>query len=169
MLVLACEPTNLATDESLTLLALVPLAVSCPHLVHLGLYINAAPVNLTSTQPLTRFAQLEQFTVGASPVRDPAAVALFLSYLLPPTCEIDIGVTWYVDVDAMDPFGGLLLLQEINRLRGEWEAVAKMTRPFAQLRMEEGERRRGIEEEVDELRAKNLILLERGSDGPSVI
>lgn len=80
------------TSSALTLGALVPFANHCPHLRHLGLYLNAdAPPSRTVDQP---FKSLQKLSVGASNVTAADSVALFLSQLCSPICQIVSGLRW---------------------------------------------------------------------------
>jgi len=95
---LACQPTELATPSTLTLLALLPFARHCSAIRSLGLFINASG---TESSPLTspsfarvgaakhnikRFKKLTTLSVGVSHIEDEGAVALFLSRLCPLGC-----------------------------------------------------------------------------------
>lgn len=48
--------------------------------------------------PPTPFKNLKKLTVGVSPIDDAPAIALALSHLLPPTCVVECGVTWHLEV-----------------------------------------------------------------------
>ncbi|KAH9929236.1 uncharacterized protein B0H18DRAFT_1117582 [Fomitopsis serialis] len=80
------------TSSALTLGALVPFANHCPRLRHLGLYLNAdAPPSRMVDQP---FRSLQKLSVGASSITAADAVALFLSQLCSPICQIVSGLRW---------------------------------------------------------------------------
>ncbi|KZP14522.1 hypothetical protein FIBSPDRAFT_1048739 [Athelia psychrophila] len=48
--------------------------------------------------PPVPFKNLKKLTVGVSPINDAPAVALALSHLLPPTCVVECGVTWHLEL-----------------------------------------------------------------------
>ncbi|TFY59775.1 hypothetical protein EVJ58_g5568 [Rhodofomes roseus] len=80
------------TPSPLTLGALIPFARHCLRLRHLGLYINAdARPSRAVEQP---FRSLEKLSVGASNIAAADSVALFLSQLCTPVCEIVAGLRW---------------------------------------------------------------------------
>lgn len=78
---------------SLTLACLLPLAQHCPNLRKLGLYMDArVPVNLPKV--FKPFKRLEELHVGASPIKNPHKVSIFLSNLCPTEFHLEQESKW---------------------------------------------------------------------------
>jgi hypothetical protein len=118
--------------------------------------------------------------MGVSQIYDPGPVALFLSLLCPLPCEIEYGVTWHSDLedlaheDDMDEAMSMELVREVGRRCLKWSEVGRMVPLLTKLRMEERERSRALAEEVEDLRIRNRILMERAGksmdgDGTCVV
>lgn len=75
-----------------TLTALTSLATNCPHLSRLTLPMTAVvvpPVDITAELVEIRHNSLAYLNVGDAPIDDPAAVALFLSAVVPNLVDVE--------------------------------------------------------------------------------
>lgn len=91
-LMLNSEAVLEMTPSPLTLASLIPFAEHCPRLRQLGLYIDA---DVMPTDPIDGpFQSLRKLSVGASSITAADPVALFLSQLCSPCCEIVSGFRW---------------------------------------------------------------------------
>jgi hypothetical protein len=154
-LVLNNEPASMH-EPSLTLRALLPLARHCPLLRQLGLFLNATAVGLPLIgEELVPFKQLTQLSMGVSRVVETEPVALFLSRMCPLGCALNSGVTW--DADYSEGRLGL----EIGQRHRKWEEVGKLLPPLIQLRLEERERTRALQAEVEDLRIRTRFLMDK--------
>jgi hypothetical protein len=167
--VLYCMTAKLTTQPTLTLLALLPFVLHCSNLRELGLFISASSTDLpspiifasesastTCTSPhcdTKRFEQLTTLFFGFSDIQDEGAVALFLSRLCPLGCNI---AHLLEDIDA-DNFSEELK-GELRRWVARWDEVGKMLAVLTTLRMEERERYRALEREVEDLQLRVRIL-----------
>ena len=117
--------------------------------------------------------------MGVSNIQDEGSVALFLSHLCPIGCEIEYGVTWHADLEDMSHDNGNTvaaeeLVKEVTKRCGKWSEVEKMLPLLTKLRVEERARCRALGDEVEDLRIRNRILMERGKvnmdgDGTCVV
>ncbi|KAG1857028.1 hypothetical protein DFJ58DRAFT_727051 [Suillus subalutaceus] len=148
-------------EFTLDLRALVPFARHCPKLRRLGLFIDANPVKIPLTLELKPFTALCFLSVGTSRARDPEAVAAFLSHLCPPNCKLEVGVTWttfgirscrLLDDDVR---------MEISRRFHPWKSVRDILPVLIQLRSEEREKSRALQEEVEDLRMRTRLLMDK--------
>lgn len=170
-LVLACEPIELYSP-TLTLRALLPFARHCPNLRNLGLFVNASAADLPTIYDLKRFKQLTKLSMGVSSIVDSGAVALFLSQLAPLELVVECGVTWHNELDAMDVADSASLVTEVSRRCEQWSEVGRLLPLLTRLRMQERDRTRALQDEVDDLRIRNRILMERANlsaDGTCVL
>ena len=162
-LMLNAEPLFILDDAfTLDLRALLPFATHCSLLRFLGLYINATGTEVPPAQtPLEPFRALQTFSVGTSAVHDTRAVAMFLSRICPPQCSLDMGITWtefgcqdnrFLPTDVRYP----LQLRCVA-----WQAVDRLLPALIQLRREEEERSRELQQEVEDLRVQNRLLMDR--------
>lgn len=157
-LVLDIQPAYL-DNSNLTLRALLPFARHCPKLQRLGLFMNATTndfpaADSTSAHQLPTFRSLRCLSVGVSLIQEESAVALLLSQICPLHCKIEMGVTWENSVsqevvDKLDP-----------RLK-KWERVEELLPLLTKLRMEERERARLLKQEVQDLRIRTDILMDK--------
>lgn len=163
-LLLNAEPLFL--DEAaftLDLRALLPFARHCPRLRHLGLYINATEAEIPSSYtPLEPFSALRTLSVGTSHVRDTSAVATFLSRICPSRCALEMGITWTEFGCEENRFLPNTLRYPLQKRCSAWQAVAKLLPALIQLRREEQERSRALQEEVEDLRVRNRLLMDKG-------
>ncbi|KAG8215667.1 hypothetical protein J3R82DRAFT_7541 [Butyriboletus roseoflavus] len=163
-LMLNAEPLFLDEDAfTLDLRALLPFAKHCPRLRLLGLYINATEAEIPSSYaPLESFGALQTFSVGTSQVRDTSAVATFLSRICPSRCSLEMGITW-TEFGCQDnrvlPNG---LQSPLQKRCLAWRAVEGLLPALIQLRREEKERSRALQEEVEDLRVRNRLLMDKG-------
>ncbi|KAF7797269.1 hypothetical protein EIP86_008464 [Pleurotus ostreatoroseus] len=156
---LDCEPMDISIEPSITLRALLPFAKHCQELEQLGLYM--APFTDTSKTALglgaTPFRSLKQLCVGLSPIQDPGPVALYLSQLCPSGCRLEAGMTWpdeFVPVESED------LQRRSAEWHETWQEVNRMLPLLIRLREEERANRTTLDEEVEDLRIRNRLLLD---------
>ncbi|OAX37634.1 hypothetical protein K503DRAFT_719480 [Rhizopogon vinicolor AM-OR11-026] len=148
-------------DFTLDLRALVPFARHCPKLRRLALFMDATTAKIHPTQELKPFTALSILSVGTSQAHDSDAVAAFLSHLCPAGCELEIGITWtaYGSRSCRELENGVLL--EINRRFTPWEIVKDLLPVLIQLRREEREKSKALQEEVEDLRTRNRLLMDK--------
>ncbi|KAG1743811.1 hypothetical protein EDB19DRAFT_540921 [Suillus lakei] len=148
-------------EFTLDLRALVPFARHCPKLRRLGLFIDANPAKIPPTLELKPFAALCFLSVGTSRARDPEAVAAFMSHLCPPGCKLEVGVTWTTfgtrSCRVLDDH----VRVEIGRRFHPWKCVRDILPVLIQLRREEREKSRALREEVEDLRTRNSLLMDK--------
>ncbi|OAX34058.1 hypothetical protein K503DRAFT_725012 [Rhizopogon vinicolor AM-OR11-026] len=147
-------------DFTLDLRALVPFARHCPNLFSLGLFMDAIAPQIHPAQELIPFTALEVLFVGTSRAREPGAVAAFLSCLCPPGCEIDAVVTWtsYGSRSCCELDNTVL---DIGNRSASWKSVSDLLPLFIQVRREEREKSKALREEVEYLRAKNRLPMDK--------
>ncbi|KAF8553097.1 hypothetical protein OG21DRAFT_1414929, partial [Imleria badia] len=147
---------------TLDLRALMPFARHCPRLRELGLYINATEAEIpSSSTPLEPFGTLHTLALGTSHVRDTSAVATFLSRICPSPCRLDMGITWTEFGSAEDRFLPAPLMYMLQMRCSTWHAVEKLLPALIRLRREEKERSRALQEEVEDLRIRNRLLMDK--------
>ncbi|KAF8835220.1 hypothetical protein BDN67DRAFT_959378 [Paxillus ammoniavirescens] len=162
-LMLNAEPLVLDEDEvTLDLRALLPFARHCPSLWKLGLYMNATEAEIPSLHSSVEpFRSLRVLSVGTSQARDQGTVAAFLSRVCPPGCVLEVGITW----EGFGPFENRILVDDLRlelHERGvSWKAVEALLPVLIQLRREEKERARALLEEVEDLRIRNRLLMDK--------
>jgi hypothetical protein len=168
--VLYCVTVKITTQPTLTLLALLPFVLHCPNLRELGLFISASSTDFpspiifssgsTSTTctsshcDIKRSRQLTALFFGFSDIRDEGAVALFLSKLYPLGCDIECEISHTHLQDEIDDNSPEELIGELRRRVARWDEVGKMLAVLTTLRMEERERCRALEREVEDLRLR---------------
>jgi hypothetical protein len=148
-------------DFTLDLRALVPFARHCPKLRRLALFMDATTARIHPTQELKPFTALSVLSVGTSQAHDPDAVAAFLSHLCPPGCNLEVGITWtsYDGRSSLEvDFSALL---EVQSRSTPWEMVKDLLPVLIQLRIEEREKSRALREEVEDLRTRNRLLMDK--------
>ena len=174
---------------SLTMRALVPFARHCPHLISLGLLVDAtegaadisspsslstllAPAPTTAgTESLTPvgFPVLSTLHFGISPLDAPESVALFLSRLCPAETQVLSGVHWPRDISGVleaaaseaDAAELTLLLNAADASCVHWAEVHRVLPLLVRLRAEERATRTALESEVEDLRVRCRVLEER--------
>ncbi|KAJ6630977.1 hypothetical protein B0H10DRAFT_700522 [Mycena sp. CBHHK59/15] len=158
-LILNNEPVE-SSRCPLTLMALLPFAQHCPDLEQLGLFLNASSADLPETYgaevPTSKpFAKLQKLSMGVSLISEPGPVALFLSQVCPLHTYIEYGVTWETHglLDA-------LFLSIAERCK-RWEKVAELLPVMTKLRMQERERTRLLTAELEDLRMRSAVLMDR--------
>ena len=150
-LILNNEPVHLSRSN-LTLKALFPFAKHCPKLRHLGLFLDATSVDESFDQPnLIPFQNLERLSMGVSIITDTESVSLCLSRILPAGCILDYGITWDLTPD------NLVTLKVEERCQA-WSKVAQTLPMLCTLRMQERERTRLIEKELEDLRMRSAVM-----------
>lgn len=149
-LILNNEPVHLARSN-LTLKALLPFAKHCHKLTHLGLFLDADEsfdqVNLIP------FQNLKRLSMGVSIITDSESVALCLSCILPLGCKLDSGITW----DEANEINSSISLKVEERCQ-IWSKVAETLPMLCTLRMQERERTRAIEKELEDLRMRTAVM-----------
>ena len=152
-LILNNEPVHLSRSN-LTLKALLPFAKHCYKLTHLGLFVDATSVDESFDQAnLIPFQNLKRLSMGVSIITDTEDVALCLSRILPLGCKLDSGITW----DDATPINTLVALKVEERCQA-WSKVAEMLPMLCTLRMQERERSRAIEKELEDLRMRSAFI-----------
>ncbi|KAF8068083.1 hypothetical protein FPV67DRAFT_1669950 [Lyophyllum atratum] len=159
------EPIYLE-QSNLTLRALLPFARYCPKLHTLGLFINATTADIPSPSDTTSpyqhmpFKALRCLSMGVSIIQEEGPVALFLSQICPLDCTVVTGITWHI------PFDFAIEISEIIRLRCEkWDKVKEFLPLLTRLRMQERERARLLQEEVEDLRIRTAVLKDKAFVG----
>ncbi|KAG1772489.1 hypothetical protein EV702DRAFT_1033633 [Suillus placidus] len=148
-------------EFTLDLRALVPFARHCPKLRRLGLFIDAKPATIPLTLELKPFAALRFLSVGTSRARDPEAVAAFMSHLCPRKCKLEIGVTWTsFGVRSCRVLDDDVRI-EISKRFHSWKSVKDILPVLIQLRREEREKSRALQEEVEDLRTRTRLLMDK--------
>ncbi|KZT64519.1 hypothetical protein DAEQUDRAFT_698593 [Daedalea quercina L-15889] len=139
-LMLNAEAVIESTPSTLTLGALVPFASRCARLRHLGIYINAdaAPSYMIDAP----FNALQNLSVGASNITAADPVALFLSQLCSPYCEIMSGFRWPDAYGIALDNAGILdeRRTKICEFCVRWNEVMKVLPVVIRARMEERDR-----------------------------
>ncbi|KAJ7637620.1 hypothetical protein DFH06DRAFT_1054123 [Mycena polygramma] len=163
-LILNNEPV-VSDTSPLTLKALIPFAQHCPELQQLGLFINASTADLPSTYQVQLpqsyqskpFAKLRQLSLGVSLLADEGPVALFLSQICPLHTYIECGITW--DTPALGEEHEFY--EAIMERCVKWAKVAELLPLLTKLRMEERERTRLLVAELQDLRMRSGVLMDR--------
>ena len=139
-LMLNSEAVPELTASPLTVGALAPFAEHCPRLRRLGLYMNADSIPVCPIA--TPFESLRELSVGASHIATADSVALFLSQLCSPHCEIVSGFRWPDAYGlALDRAG--IFDERRSRICEywvRWNEVQKVLPVVIQARMEERDR-----------------------------
>ncbi|KII84967.1 hypothetical protein PLICRDRAFT_117337 [Plicaturopsis crispa FD-325 SS-3] len=153
---------------SLTLRALLPFARHCPRLGHLGLYVQASVLDIPEHEEIKPFQALSQLALGLSDVADEGAVAMVLARLCPLGCEMEFGVTWHQLLDGEfsndeieDTVESVALADEVQRRCNQWREVARLLPLMTKLRLQERERSKNMTLELEDLRTRNRILMDR--------
>ncbi|KAI0701096.1 hypothetical protein BC835DRAFT_1265508 [Cytidiella melzeri] len=169
ILLLNCEPMDMTIPPNLDLRALLPFAHHCPQLVELGLYMTASedvPVPQLNDN-VKPFQALQKLCVGESRISDEKHVALFLSQICPPGCEVTYGVSWpdgYGVVETPDNFEALEGMQDVARTCfTKWTEVSTMLPLLTKLRLDERAARESLEKEAEDLRIRCRLLSERAN------
>ena len=152
-LILNNEPVYLSRSK-LTLKALLPFAKHCHKLSHLGLFLDATSVDESFYQPnLIPFRNLKRLSMGVSIITDSESVSLYLSRILPLGCKLDSGITWDETTEINDSIS-----IKIEERCQAWSKVAEMLPMLCTLRMQERERTRTVEKELEDLRMRSAIM-----------
>lgn len=152
-LILNNEPVYLSRSK-LTLKALLPFAKHCHKLSHLGLFLDATSVDETIYQANSiTFRNLKRLSMGVSIITDTESVSLYLSRILPLGCRLDSGITWDESTDI-----DVAISIKVEERCQAWSKVAEMLPMLCTLRMQERERSRAIEKELEDLRMRSAIM-----------
>lgn len=160
-LLLNNEPVYLE-QPTLTLQALLPFSRHCPNLRQLGLFIHASTADLppSSTSLYTPFRSLVQLSMGVSLITNEGPVALFLSQICPLQCKLDSGVTWE-SADIAE------WIADAVRTRCEkWDKVMELLPVLTELRIDERARTRALQEEVEDLRVRTGVFMDKAVYNP---
>jgi hypothetical protein len=164
-LLLNNEPVYL-NQSKLTLQALLPFARHCPKLRHLGLFIHATTADLPSitsfglpkSDDRPCFQKLRRLSMGVSILVEEGPVALFLSHICPLGCKLESGVTW----DESIVVGEETALAIEGRCE-KWNKVVELLPLLTRLRLEEREKARLLQSEVEDLRVRTDLLMDKAS------
>lgn len=152
------EPRDLSSSP-LTFEALFPFARHCPHLIYLGLFVNASTDSIPSFDaktPFPLFKRLQRLAMGLSIIESTTPVTTFLSQILPIECEVDSGLIW----DESFDFDGEA--REIVRMRfDKWAVVNELLPMLTKVRMQERERAHELKKELNDLQIRTRILTEK--------
>ena len=173
-LILNNEPA-LLDHSPLTLKALLPFARHCPNLRKLGLFLHASTADLPSSYQsdlppsyeCKPFKKLKTLSMGVSIILEEGPVALFLSQICPLGCKLESGVTWG-ETTAVDSE----VARKIKGRYKKWEKVDELLPLLTKLRMEERERTRALQSEVEDLRMRTGLLMDKAAlnlEGPCVM
>ncbi|KAI0060964.1 hypothetical protein BV25DRAFT_1839295 [Artomyces pyxidatus] len=167
-LVLNPEPLDLI-KPSLDLEALITLAQHCPQLHTVGIYVDAETAGEIVLRHKTtpRLPLLRTLNFGVSPIgADQVPIALFLSHVVSEevTVCLESGVTWSAELYAGSPtdYSG-----KVADRCDAWAEVAKMVPLLMQLKKQEKDERREIQREVEDLRMRNELLMEKAKIPPT--
>ena len=164
-LLLNNEPVHL-NQSSLTLQALIPFARHCPNLRHLGLFIHATTADLPSISSFGSpssndrpcFRKLRRLSMGVSIISEEGPVALFLSQICPLHCLLESGVTWDDSIVV-----GEVTVLTIEYRCDKWNKVVELLPLLTRLRLEEREKARMLQSEVEDLRLRTDLLMDKAS------
>lgn len=152
------------SESTLMLDDLLSFARHCPKLNHLGLFVDASsvesPLGLSTTAALVPFKSLRRLSMGISIIDDDHPVSLYLSHILPLGCVLDCGITWD---EGMEPDRDVF--REVQERCDQWTKVAKLLPVLVKLRIEERERTRAMERELDDLRMRTGVLRDNAALG----
>ena len=152
-LILNNEPVYHARSK-LTLKALLPFAKHCHKLTHLGLFLDATSVDESFYHAnLIPFRNLKRLSMGVSIIADTESVSLYLSRILPLGCKLDSGITW----DETTEINVSVSIKVEERCQA-WSKVAETLPMLCTLRMQERERTRAMEKELEDLRMRSAIM-----------
>ncbi|KAJ6513423.1 hypothetical protein C8R45DRAFT_858067 [Mycena sanguinolenta] len=158
-LMLNNEPV-VSNECSLTLEALIPFVKHCPELEQLGLFINASTAELPLDYRLPaspQFKKLRRLSMGVSLIFDAGPVALFLSQICPLNIYLESGITWEIEGQReQHP-----LLGSISERCGMWAKVEELLPLLTKLRLEERERSRLLVAEVEDLKMRCGVLMDK--------
>ncbi|CDO76231.1 hypothetical protein BN946_scf184644.g5 [Trametes cinnabarina] len=150
------EPVPEPDGPRLSLRALIPFAKYCTNLRYLALHMDARePPELSPRilSSITRFRRLETLAVGLSAIIKAEPVTLFLSQLLPLSCQVSCGLRW---PDAFDfalehALVPLEMRTELSTFWMRWTEVAKLLPIAIKARLEEKARFVALEREMQAL------------------
>ena len=91
--------------------------------------------------------------MGVSIIADTESASLFLSCVLPLGCRLDSGITW----DETTEINMSISIKVEERCQA-WSKVAEMLPMLCTLRMQERERTRAIEKELEDLRMRSAVM-----------
>jgi len=152
-LILNNEPVY-CLQSDLTMGALLPFAHHCPYLIHLGLFVDTSRTSPPPvTTPVVPFKCLKRLSMGVSIIDDDKSVALYLSHVLPSGCSVECGVTWSDDELPSDE-----VYKEVLERCSKWEKVNNLLPVLIRVRVEEKDRLRIMEREMEDLRMRNDML-----------
>jgi hypothetical protein len=132
-LVLNCAPIVAFEPSLLTPYALLPFAKRCPHVERLGIYMNASNVDVPPSLSLEPFKDLRLLCAGVSHIADKESVALFLSRILPPHCQVECGILWSPE------FAGEMLRKDLEQRFDVWTEVEQLVPLLTKSRLQERE------------------------------
>jgi hypothetical protein len=161
-LLLNPEPLQLTRPE-IKLHSLLIVAQHFPNLVYLGIYLDAQNptiIPMPDSPANTRlFPRLLTLHFGVSPIASEVPVAMFLSHILSENecVKIESGVSW----DRTLFKDSVKYSATVKKRRTKWDCVVNYLPLLFQLHKEEKARRRDIERELEDLRMKNEVIMEK--------
>ncbi|KDQ49741.1 hypothetical protein JAAARDRAFT_42577 [Jaapia argillacea MUCL 33604] len=141
------SPRFSSVTPPITFTALESFAHWCPHLVDLGVCVDATDIPSPSL-PTTQFRTLKQLCMGLSHGPFIQETAIFLSRLCPPGCdivntlELNEGIYWTESEE----------LRCARKRWSHWESVGKTLKPLISTREEERAKVRAMESQLNQLR-----------------
>ncbi|KAL4066636.1 hypothetical protein J3A83DRAFT_4097945 [Scleroderma citrinum] len=149
-------------EFTLDLRALLPFAKHCQKLEHLGIFMNTSGFEMPPVRSLIKpFRALRTLNVGTSKLEHPGAVSAFLSLLFPPWCKLQYGVTWTscgtAEYRRLNPAIEAEILERVD----PWEEMSALLPLLIEVRRDERERMQALQEEVEELRIQNCLLMDK--------
>ncbi|OJA16651.1 hypothetical protein AZE42_04050 [Rhizopogon vesiculosus] len=150
-------------DFTLDLRALVHLACHSPNLLQLGLFMDATAAEILPSHELKPFTVLEVLPAGRSEARDLGAVAALLSCLCPQECELNLYSSWTSDNGRSCRRLDANVQLEIKNRPTTWECVRDLLPHFILVRREKREKSRLLREEVEGLRTRNRLLMNKSN------
>ncbi len=143
-----CGEPSFCMQSTLTLAALIPLALHCTKLNSLTLFIDATNVPELSLEviPPRPFMSLHFLSFGLSIIDNATPVAIYLSQLIPPECMV-----WSSEFNHAQ---GLSQGHAVTTQWGQlWSEVASTVTALSKIITHERQRTRALEYELQELRA----------------
>ncbi|KAL1709472.1 hypothetical protein EV121DRAFT_286539 [Schizophyllum commune] len=167
-LVLNSEPPESGTAP-LTLRAILPFAAHCPRLRTLGLFLHASRHDIPtayidqSTDKITSLPTFKEpilLSMGVSIIdeEDIEQVALFLSQVCPIGADLEAGVTWELNEDEAAHMDADMASIIDGRCE-KWNRVREFLPLLTQLRQQESERAKMLEDNLRELSMQNERLM----------
>lgn len=150
------EPLQLTTPK-ITLHSLLVVAQHFSNLLYLGIYLDAQETTTPKTHSSIKtglFPNLLTLHVGVSPIASEISVAIFLSHLLLDNERVEV---WSRVSDSVVGHNATM----VSERRKKWDQVANTLPVLFQQLKEEKAYRQDLEKEVEDLRMKNDVIMEK--------